>query len=89
MATYRSHTRPAHYPGKCDPGSIQSLTCAVCAPYYRAERERLQAADAARIVKYGRKSCPDCGIVYRVDEDGVVEDHVAVCRPITDAQRWA
>lgn len=85
MTTYRT-ARPAHYPGKCDPGSMSALTCKVCAPYYRAELEQLKANDAARIAKYGRKSCADCGKVYRVDEQGIVEDHAAVCRPLAADQ---
>jgi len=92
MATYRHasrHRTTAHYPGKCEPGSIGSLTCAICAPYYRAELERSLAADEARVARYGRKSCPDCGKVYRVDDTGAVEDHAATCQPITDDQMWA
>lgn len=81
-------TTTTHHPGRCERGSIQSLRCPVCAPYYRAELARLQAADQARVAKYGSESCPHCGQVYRVDEQGNVEDHAGVCRPLTDDQIW-
>ena len=76
-------TRGTHYPGRCEPGSTGAYTCPICAPYYRAERQRYQAADAARKARYGSTSCPDCGKVYRVDEQGHVEDHAANCKPMT------
>jgi len=53
-----------------------------------AELAVLAAAGEARKAKYGRTSCPDCGKVYRVT-DGVVEDHAAVCKPLTDSQIWS
>jgi uncharacterized protein YbaR (Trm112 family) len=83
-----THKHSTHYPGKCEPGSMGSLTCPVCAPYYRAEMELLKANDAARRAKYGRLSCPDCGKVYRV-EAGVVEDHATTCRPASANAVWS
>ena len=84
---HSAHTHSVHYPGKCEPGSMGSLTCPVCAPYYRAELEMLKANDAARIAKYGALSCAQCGKVYVV-VDGIVEDHAATCKPLTDSQCW-
>lgn len=52
----------------------------------KREFAALEAADDARIAKYGSLACPKCGAIYGVTH-GVVEDHDAVCRPLTDAER--
>jgi len=53
----------------------------------KTELTLAQADDDARKATYGASSCAACGRIYSV-RDGVVEDHAAVCQPLTNDQRW-
>ena len=53
-----------------------------------AELKAYEAADDARVAKYGALRCPVCHQVYRVT-DGIVEDHAPICTgPLSEESMW-
>jgi hypothetical protein len=72
-------------PHVCDTES-PSRPC--CWAARMAELKAYEAADDARVAKYGALRCPVCHQVYRVT-DGIVEDHAPICTgPLSEESMW-